>query len=119
MWAIWGSVGFPAFCANAPLVERHTAAIAAIRRTDIKNPPLAPADCVRRAFTEVDICLDESGCQEVPDFFVVFNAVLSCWRRKTGTQWMSASGSLADIQPCLSDVRFTPKSRHSLPRPPF
>src|SRR5438552_1931872 len=37
MWAIWASFGFPAFCANAPLVERHMAAVAATRRIDMKS----------------------------------------------------------------------------------
>src|SRR6516164_2006230 len=98
MWAICGSVGFPAFCANAPLVERHTAAIAAIRRTDMK-PSFGPADCVRRAFTEVDIRLDESGCQKVPNLFVTFNVV----------RGMSALPPKADIGTQSRNVRFVPK----------
>ena len=42
MWAIWASFGFPAFCANAPLVERHMAAIAATRRIDMKSSLARP-----------------------------------------------------------------------------
>src|SRR5262249_7231492 len=112
MWAICGSVGFPAFCANAQLVERHMAATAAMRRMDIARS-FGPARQARRGYIEVDIYFDEIGHHEVPKFSHSKRVPMSALGQKRtlcGVRSMSALPPKADIGTQSRNVRFVPKA---------
>src|SRR5215471_13099776 len=95
MCAIWASFGFPAFCANAPLVERHMAAMAATRRMDMRGSLARPRSPGFMKLTSAWMRLGAGGSQ--------------LFRRIQGSSHVRF-GSLADIGASLHNVRFTPKA---------
>src|SRR5215831_3680208 len=110
MCAIWASFGFPAFCANAPLVERHMAAMAATRRMDMRGSLARPRSPGFMKLTSAWMRLGAGGSQ----LFVAFKgAPMSALDHKRTLErlyTMSALPPKADIGTQSRNVRYVPKA---------